>query len=1200
MAMRTAMLVLLLGIVGFGKGYAYDFYSVCPTGQTLFYNIIDAENHFVELTCPYWQYDGHNWNGYTKPSGFITLPETVTRNGQIYTVTRIGSYAFVSCFGLLGDLVIPSTVTSIGEYAFSGCSGFDGTLTIPNSVTSIERGAFYTCLNLSGTLTIPEGITTISSETFYFCQQLTDVVIPNSVTNIGYRAFFYCTGFASLNLPNSLIGIGTEAFYHCTGLIGDLVIPNSVTTIDEAAFCECSGINGSLVIGNSVTVIGRNAFQHCEEATSLIIPNSVTTINDGAFYFCLSLTGDLNIPNSVTYIGQNTFWACDLTSVTIPASLSTFYEGIFAYNRNLTTVNYNATSAELLTYNTNVNTYTSVFDGCDALSTFNIGENVVSIPAKLLRRTSWSSGINNLSVINSYASVPPMAEENAFISVPENVNVYVPSCSLEEYQNASQWSSFMNLYATLPCFCIFTGNGGNALWSNPANWTDFPSVNGDVVINAECVLDVDDVTVNEARINMGRLIIPSGRKLTVLGEMVNYGLADNLVIMDSGQLLHHSDGVRATVMKTLSNYDAENNGWHLMASPMADAIAISSVQNLTSNEFDLYYYDESELYWMNQKLAENNFNTLESGKGYLYANSGCVLYDFDDGLEGWTTIDANGDSFDWMHSHEYSSVQTGAQIDNQGHNASYGCAVSESYVNHRIGDPLSSWYMYDNGVYETNIGTGGGTFYWGIKLPAGSFSAPYLFEVAVYDCMAMTGTLSIYNDGDNSPSSLVTSTDVSLYGTNSFRYFMFHNPVPIDPTKNVWVVFYNASGATHPAAASLQGGEPNGRWISTNGVDWDDIADFGLNYTFMVRAHLGYSGYSVIPDNYLVSPRVEFSEKSKLSFWVTDGNNAYGNEYFGVAVSTNGNTDASDFTTISSWSFNFSKKMSSSSRQLSDGIWYKLDVDLSDYEGQTGYVAIRHYGCADQWLLCVDDVMFENVAVIGAETEYLMEPVTLAFAGTLNNGITTLNIPLNLTGNEYYSGFNLVGNPFAHDVTSYSGSNVAEGCFRMNETQDDIVLSEISEANPLKPAEGFFVKAIGNNAAITFNGQEKGKKQTKIAYVSMELCENDKLIDRLVIQQAGAPLEKMSLRENRTKLYAETEQGEMSMISLPNQRQAVGFHAAKEGTYTIRVARKDMEINYFHLFDNLTGNDIDLLVTPSYTFEAKTTDPDSRFRLDCR
>ena len=34
-----------------------------------------------------------------------------------------------------------------------------------------------------------------------------------------------------------------------------------------------------------------------------------------------------------------------------------------------------------------------------------------------------------------------------------------------------------------------------------------------------------------------------------------------------------------------------------------------------------------------------------------------------------------------------------------------------------------------------------------------------------------------------------------------------------------------------------------------------------------------------------------------------------------------------------------------------------------------------------------------------------------------------------------------------------------------------------------------------------------------------------------------------------------------------------------------------------HLIDNLTGNDIDLLANPTYTFDTRTTDYESRFKL---
>jgi len=59
----------------------------------------------------------------------------------------------------------------------------------------------------------------------------------------------------------------------------------------------------------------------------------------------------------------------------------------------------------------------------------------------------------------------------------------------------------------------------------------------------------------------------------------------------------------------------------------------------------------------------------------------------------------------------------------------------------------------------------------------------------------------------------------------------------------------------------------------------------------------------------------------------------------------------------------------------------------------------------------------------------------------------------------------------------------------------------------------------------------------------------------------------------------------------------VNFKANENGSYTITVAPENVELAYLHLIDNMTGADVDLLQTPAYTFTAKTTDYESRFRL---
>lgn len=110
------------------------------------------------------------------------------------------------------------------------------------------------------------------------------------------------------------------------------------------------------------------------------------------------------------------------------------------------------------------------------------------------------------------------------------------------------------------------------------------------------------------------------------------------------------------------------------------------------------------------------------------------------------------------------------------------------------------------------------------------------------------------------------------------------------------------------------------------------------------------------PDNYLVSPeKFKIAKDASLSFWACAQDKYYPYEHFGVAISTTGNTSASDFTMIAEWT------LDSVAPTRVQGEWGKFSVDLSEYEGQEIWVAIRHFDCYDQYYMALDDVEFNNV-----------------------------------------------------------------------------------------------------------------------------------------------------------------------------------------------------------------------------------------------
>ena len=149
-------------------------------------------------------------------SGDITIPATIVHNGQTYTVTSIGDYAFTSSYNL-ASVDIPDSVTSIGNGAFLMCDGLTS-IDIPDSVTSIGNEAFSMCDGLTS-VTIPDSVTSIGDGAFFRCSGLTSVTIPGSVTSIGDGAFEDCSYLTKITFEGTVPEYwGYSPFYNCDAM----------------------------------------------------------------------------------------------------------------------------------------------------------------------------------------------------------------------------------------------------------------------------------------------------------------------------------------------------------------------------------------------------------------------------------------------------------------------------------------------------------------------------------------------------------------------------------------------------------------------------------------------------------------------------------------------------------------------------------------------------------------------------------------------------------------------------------------------------------------------------------------------------------------------------------------------------------------------------------------------------------------------
>ena len=212
------------------------------------------------------------------------------------------------------------------------------------------------------------------------------------------------------------------------------------------------------------------------------------------------------------------------------------------------------------------------------------------------------------------------------------------------------------------------------------------------------------------------------------------------------------------------------------------------------------------------------------------------------------------------------------------------------------------------------------------------------------------------------------------------------------------------------------------------------------------------------------------------------------------------------------------------------------------------------------------------------------EDVILTFTG-IPNDINTYY--LFLDEQAEFDGWNLVGNPFPE--TAYLNREF----YRMNEDGSEIILAESSE---IMPMEGVFVLASEDGEGVTFETEENWANGSSF---SLDLLNSNGVIDRTVVRfGSDRQLPKFQLWESSTKLFIPIDGTDYAMVSSQGKGELpVHFKAKDNGSYTISLNSKEVRFAYLHLIDHLTGDDIDLLAHPDYTFHSKTTDDPSRFHL---
>lgn len=318
--------------------------------------------------------------------------------------------------------------------------------TVVNAYDFLEGGIYYNINDGDSTVSVTFGETRTDVEGWVYIigQYSGNVTVPSQVYHDGKTYV--------------VTEIGNSAFSEC-GSLSRVTIPGTVTRIGNNAFCE-SAIR-CVNIPESVTEIGRGAFYKCSFLYSIDLPENLTEISDHLFE-CSGIKS-INIRPSITRIGSYAFWSSDLTSIYIPASVTSIGSEAFSFCTHLAAIevnednpNYDSrgncnaiirtesncllTACDKTVIPDGILTIANhAFDNCNGITS-------VVIPASVNDIGSWAFAYcGSLTEVICKAMTPPQTAKQFSFSNYDKTTLFVPVDAVEAYRADEYWSLFSSI-----------------------------------------------------------------------------------------------------------------------------------------------------------------------------------------------------------------------------------------------------------------------------------------------------------------------------------------------------------------------------------------------------------------------------------------------------------------------------------------------------------------------------------------------------------------------------------------------------------------------------------------------------------------------------------------------------------------------------------------------------------------------------------
>lgn len=244
----------------------------------------------------------------------------------------------------------------------------------------------------------------------------------------------------------------------------------------------------------------------------------------------------------------------------------------------------------------------------------------------------------------------------------------------------------------------------------------------------------------------------------------------------------------------------------------------------------------------------------------------------------------------------------------------------------------------------------------------------------------------------------------------------------------------------------------------------------------------------------------------------------------------------------------------------------------------------------------------------------------LEFIGNINTSDVVYTLSSSSSDGKL-KGFNLIGNPYTHNIYkndfSHTGgdepaindANLGVGFYKiyMGDYKYGNEWVACIGSDPIKPCEGILVQTdtghdltianTTNTATYITSPSSKGARESGYGNIMFEVS-NSKYNDiAYALFGEGIGLNKIEHNNPETPMIYISQYEQDYAVAAMNDKTkefALNFKAASMGEYTLSV-KSEGEFSYIHLYDKLTGMDVDMLADGTYSFIGSSADSEDRF-----